>query len=482
MHLGLDLGTSGLKALIMDDQQQVVAVHTVPLTVSRPHAAWSEQNPTDWIDACTDVLTALNDYLPNIRSIGIAGHMHGVVLLGDDQKVLRPCMLWNDTRATTQASDLNNNPLFQEISGTIVFPGFSAPKLTWVRDHEPHVWAEVRTILFPKDYLAYWLTGKLQTEPSDAAGSALFDCASGAWSPALCKAADIPMSLLPSLVASDAIRGTVLPTHARRFGIPAKAIIAGGAGDNAGASIGIGAVYNGQGQVSLGTSGVLLTVNEQWQPDAATAVHSFNHAVAGTYIQMGVTLTATDSLSWLADVIGQAPGALAEALPSESDGPENLLFLPYLAGERTPHNMGDAMGAFVGLNRRHGSLAMTQAVMEGVAYSIADCADALTAAGASVDRLAVVGGGARSSFWVQTLADVLERPLTIDPRSEHAAALGAARLGLAAAGHLPVTKIVEQFEDVEAPKTVIEPRARLFASYRRAIARYQALFAAVKGV
>ena len=482
MHLGLDLGTSGLKALIMDDQQQVVAVKTVPLTVSRPYPGWSEQHPADWIEACIQVFHQLQDYLPHVQSVGIAGHMHGVVMLDAAGEVLRPCMLWNDTRATEQALALDSDPIFQQISGTIVFPGFSAPKLLWVKEHEPQVWSAFRTVLFPKDYLAYWLTGQMHAEPSDAAGSALFDCAAGCWSAPLCQASGIPISTLPALVPSDGVRGHIRVDHVSRYGFLSDTVVAGGAGDNAGASIGIGAVRDGQGQVSLGTSGVLLTVNERWTPEATTAVHSFNHAVAQSYIQMGVTLTATDSLSWLADVLGEEPSVLAAALPEVSDGPSDLLFLPYLAGERTPHNMGEAKGAFFGLSREHGPSHLTQSVMEGVAYSIADCAQSLTTAGASIERLVVVGGGAQSSFWVQTLADVLERPLAIDLRAEHAAALGAARLGMAAAASLPVSTIVAQAETVINAANVVEPRPSLFPFYRRAVARYRSLFAAIKGV
>ena len=359
MHLGLDLGTSGLKALIVDDQQQVIAVKTVPLAVSRPHPGWSEQHPADWIEACIQIFDQLQDYLPHVQSIGIAGHMHGVVMLDANGDVLRPCMLWNDTRSTEQALALDGDPIFQQISGTIVFPGFSAPKLLWVKEHEPQVWSALKTVLFPKDYLAYWLTGQMHAEPSDAAGSALFDCAVGCWSAPLCQAAGIPITTLPALVTSDGVRGNIQADHVSRYGFLPDTVIAGGAGDNAGASIGIGAVQDGQGQVSLGTSGVLLTVNERWTPDAKTAVHSFNHAVAQFYIQMGVTLTATDSLSWLADLLGEEPSVLAEALPQLSDGPSDLLFLPYLAGERTLHNMGEAKGAFFGLGRQHGRRDLT---------------------------------------------------------------------------------------------------------------------------
>ena len=486
MYLGLDLGTSGLKALLLDEGHSVVAVATAPLDSARPAPGWSEQDPADWIAACTQALHDLSDHLGSVKAIGIAGHMHGVVLLDAAGDVVRPCLLWNDTRAAAEAAAMDADPAFRAISGTIVFPGFSAPKMAWVRDHEPDHWARTERVLFPKDFLAYWLTGTLNCEPSDAAGSALFDPGKGDWSPALCAAAGLSPDLLPPILDSDSPRGPVRPEIAERFSLNPACVVAGGAGDNAAASLGIGAVGDGEGQVSLGTSGVLLTVNERWTPDADTAVHSFSHAAAGRYIQMGVTLTATDSLSWLADLLETTPGALSDALSDalqdeQSDGPGPVLFLPYLAGERTPHNLDQPAGGFFGLSRSHGPPAMTRAVMEGVAYSLADCAAALTAAGARVEKLTAVGGGARSRFWLQTLADVLERPLTLNPQAEHAAALGGARLAMAAASGRSVVDVIGAAPVPDDLET-IQPRPETFAAYRAALQRYRDLFNALREI
>ncbi|HCH99386.1 MAG TPA: xylulokinase [Alphaproteobacteria bacterium] len=486
MYLGLDLGTSGLKALLLDKGHGVVAVATAPLDSARRSPGWSEQDPVDWIAACTQVLDDLSDHLGSVQAIGIAGHMHGVVLLDAAGEVVRPCLLWNDTRAGAEAAAMDADPAFRAISGTIVFPGFSAPKMAWVRDHEPDHWARTERVLFPKDFLAYWLTGTLNCEPSDAAGSALFDPGKGDWSPALCAAAGLSPDLLPPVIDSDSPRGPVRVEIAERFGLNPACMIAGGAGDNAAASLGIGAVKNGEGQVSLGTSGVLLTVNERWTPHADSAVHSFSHAAAGCYIQMGVTLTATDSLSWLADLLGTTPGALSDALAGalqdeNADGPGEVLFLPYLAGERTPHNLDRPAGGFFGLSRSQGPQAMTRAVMEGVAYSLADCAAALTAAGAQVEKLTAVGGGARSHFWLQTLADVLERPLTLNPQAEHAAALGAARLAMAAASGRSVVEVIDAAPAPDDLET-IQPRPETFTAYRAVVQRYRDLFNALKEV
>ena len=486
MYLGLDLGTSGLKALLLDEGHGVVAVATAPLESARPSPGWSEQDPADWIAACSQVLDELSEHLGSVQAIGIAGHMHGVVLLDAAGEVVRPCLLWNDTRAGAEAAAMDADPAFRAISGTIVFPGFSAPKLAWVRDHEPAHWARTERVLFPKDFLAHWLTGTLNCEPSDAAGSALFDPDKGDWSPALCAAAGLSPDLLPPVIDSDSPRGSVRTAIAERFGLNPACVVAGGAGDNAAASLGIGAVKNGEGQVSLGTSGVLLTVNERWTPDADTAVHSFSHAAARRYIQMGVTLTATDSLSWLADLLGTTPGALSDALArapqdENADGPGDVLFLPYLAGERTPHNLDRPAGGFFGLSRSHGPQAMTRAVMEGVAYSLTDCAAALTTAGAQIEKLTAVGGGARSHFWLQTLADVLERPLTLNPQAEHAAALGGARLAMAAASGRSVVEIIDAAPAPDDLET-IQPRPETLPAYRAAVQRYRDLFNALKEV
>ena len=486
MYLGLDLGTSGLKALLLDEGHGVVAVATAPLESARPSPGWSEQDPADWIAACSQVLDELSEHLGSVQAIGIAGHMHGVVLLDAAGEVVRPCLLWNDTRAGAEAAAMDADPAFRAISGTIVFPGFSAPKLAWVRDHEPAHWARTERVLFPKDFLAHWLTGTLNCEPSDAAGSALFDPDKGDWSPALCAGAGLSPDLLPPVINSDSPRGSVRTAIAERFGLNPACVVAGGAGDNAAASLGIGAVKNGEGQVSLGTSGVLLTVNERWTPDADTAVHSFSHAAARRYIQMGVTLTATDSLSWLADLLGTTPGALSDALAGapqdeNADGPGDVLFLPYLAGERTPHNLDRPAGGFFGLSRSHGPQAMTRAVMEGVAYSLADCAAALTTAGAQIEKLTAVGGGARSHFWLQTMADVLERPLTLNPQAEHAAALGGARLAMAAASGRSVVEVIDAAPAPDDLET-IQPRPETLPAYRAAVQRYRDLFNALKEV
>ena len=477
MYLGLDLGTSGLKALLIDDDQTIIAHETASLTVSRPQTGWSEQEPSDWIAACRVLFSKLRSYLPHVKAIGLAGHMHGLVLLDDNDVVLRPCILWNDVRAMTQAQSLDAISAFRQISGTIVFPGFSAPKMQWVRDHEPAVWSRAKTMLFPKDFLGFWLTGKKHCEPSDASGSALFDCATGEWSKILCDHAGIDPALLAPLMSSDGKRGTITAQIATEFGLSKDVVVAGGAGDNAAAATGIGAVSKGHGLVSLGTSGVVLTVNDKWTPQAETAVHSFCHAATSHFIQMGVTLTATDSLSWLSDIMERSPAELSNILPTSPTGPGEMIYLPYLAGERTPHNSDKALGAFIGLNRHDGRAELTQAVMEGVAYSLADCLRALQDAGADLEVVTAVGGGAKSHYWLQLISNVLDRPLAINHNAEHAAALGAARLGMAACKACAIQQLI-------APETsdhIIYPDPNITPSYQKKQQYYRNLYQAIRG-
>ena len=477
MYLGLDLGTSGLKALLIDDDHMIIAHETVSLTVSRPQTGWSEQAPSDWIAACRALFLKLRPYMPKVKAIGLAGHMHGLVLLDETGDVLRPCILWNDVRAMTQAQRLDALPDFRHITGTIIFPGFSAPKMQWVRDHEPDLWSRAKTMLFPKDYLGYWLTGKQHCESSDASGSGLFDCAAGEWSERLCDHAGIDLALLAPLIPSDGQRGTITTQIASEFGLSQDVVVAGGAGDNAAAATGIGAVGKGQGLVSLGTSGVVLAVNDSWTPQAETAVHSFCHAPKDHFIQMGVTLTATDSLSWLGEIMEQSPAALSDQLPETPSGPGEIMYLPYLAGERTPHNSDVPLGAFIGLSRQDGRAEMTQAVMEGVAYSLADCVRALQDAGAHLEVVTAVGGGTKSQYWLQVVAHVLDLPLAINPNAEHAAALGAARLGMAARKSCAIQQIIAP----NAPDQMIYPDPNLTKSYQKKQQYYRKLYQAIRG-
>jgi len=433
MYLGLDLGTSGLKGVVIDARQHVLAEAQAPLSVSRPAPGWSEQAPADWIAAAEAVLDALAGQadLAQVQGIGLSGQMHGAVLLDASDAVLRPCILWNDTRAHVEAAEMDAEPAWREISGNIVFPGFTAPKIAWVRRHEPRLAGRVATVLLPKDYLRLWLTGERVAEMSDAAGTSWLDTGARDWSDDLLARSGLDRAAMSRLVEGSEVSGTLRADLARRWGMGAVPV-AGGGGDNAASAIGMGVVRNGQGFVSLGTSGVLFVARDGYRPAPRTAVHTFCHALPGTWHQMGVILAATDALNWFAGLVGADAAALTGGLgPLEAPGP--TLFLPYLGGERTPLNSAAIRGAFLGLAHATDRTAATRAVLEGVAFALADCRDALAATGTRIGSLVAVGGGARSDYWLSAIATALGQPLDVAEDSAVGAAFGAARLGMMAA-------------------------------------------------
>ena len=480
MHLGLDLGTSGLRGVLMDEGGAVLGAAERPYEVSRPRPGWSEQDPADWTAACRGVVADLRAAHPEavaaLEGIGLSGQMHGATLLGAGHEPLRPCMLWNDTRASAEASALDTAPA-RKASGNAVFPGFTAPKLAWVAAHEPEVFERTALVLLPKDHLRLWLTGEAVSDMSDAAGTAWLDVGARAWSDRLLGASGMRRDQMPGLVEGTAVSGSLRAAVAEELGLPVVPV-AGGGGDNAAAAAGLGTLGEGQGFVSLGTSGVVLAARERFEPRPETAVHSFCHAIPDTWYQMAVILAATDALSWLARLLGRTPGELAAAMPERADGPGGVRFAPYLSGERTPHNDAAIRGALTRLDVATGPQDLTRAVMEGVAFALRDGLDALRSAGASPSRLTAAGGGARSAFWLDTLANVLGLPVDVPEAGEIGAALGAARLSACAAtGASP--------RDVMTPPPVartIEPRADLRAAYEDAHATHRATYPALRSV
>ena len=436
MYIGIDLGTSSVKTVLMDDNQQIVASASAPLNVARPHDGWSEQNPADWITGVENTFIELKENhasgLSSVRGIGLSGHMHGATLIDASDKVLRPCILWNDTRSHAEAEALDTEQS-RSLCGNILFPGFTAPKLAWVAKHEPELFAKVKKILLPKDYLRLWLTGEYVSELSDAAGTGWLDVAKRSWSDDLLRACNIDSSYMPSLVEGSHTSGHLKAALAKKFGLSGGVVVAGGAGDNAAAACGMGVVTPGSAFVSLGTSGVLFACNESYRPNADSAVHTFCHAIPDTWHQMGVMLAATDSLNWLATVTGRSVAELTASLEGGSYQPTDLLFLPYLGGERTPHNDADARGVFVGLSHNTDTDTLCNAVMQGVCFAFRDSFNALASSGTQLSDAYAVGGGSRSDYWIGMMATVLGIPLhkTID--GDFGAGLGAARLGMIAA-------------------------------------------------
>ncbi len=473
--IGLDLGTSSLKAILIDEQQQVIAEHSVGLSVTRAHDGWSEQNPQSWCDAATEALSVLAAYPESkaLKGIGLSGHMHGATLLGADGRALRPCMLWNDTRSHAEAAEMDADPKFREISGNIVFPGFTAPKVEWVRRNESAIFDQTRHVLLPKDYLRLFLTGEYVSDLSDAAGTAWLDTGGRDWSDTLLRACGLTRDQMPSLVEGSQPSGTLRQALAQDLGLP-QCVVAGGGGDNAAAAIGAGVVEDGSAFLSLGTSGVLFAANGGYRPAPASAVHTFCHALPGTWHQMGVILAATDALEWLARLTGQTAVALTRDL-GDVQPPGKTLFLPYLGGERTPHNDAAIRGQFLHLDHATDARAAARAVLQGVSFAFADCRDALSQTGTTIDHALVLGGGAKSEHWVSMLVSTLQVSLDVPRAGDFGAALGAARLGMMAGGGAG-------FEVAHQPPLArsVDPDPALAAQMADAHARYKSAYQLLK--
>jgi xylulokinase len=477
MYIGLDLGTSGLKGVLIDDAQAVLAEASAPLTVARPHEGWSEQSPADWIAAAESVMDALSAYgLSKVRGIGLSGQMHGATLLDASDEVLRPCILWNDTRSHEEAAELDGDPLFRRVTGNIVFPGFTAPKLLWVRRQEPRIWEKVARVLLPKDYLRLWLTGEYVAEMSDAAGTSWLDTGKRDWSDDCLSATGLTRANMPRLVEGSAVSGSLRSALSSRWGLPTGVVVAGGGGDNAASGVGVGVVKAGDAFVSLGTSGVLFAANDGYQPAPETAVHTFCHALPNTWHQMGVILAATDALNWYAGLVGETAANLTGAL-TDLQAPTKTLFLPYLGGERTPLNDAAIRGAFIGLEHATDRAAATRAVLEGVTFAIRDSRDALAATGTRIDRLLAVGGGSRSDYWLRAIATALDIPVHLPVAGDFGGAFGAARLGLMAA-----TGAGAEIATLPPIARSIDPDRSLTAAFDAGHARYRAAQSALRGL
>ena len=435
MDLGIDVGTSEVKVVLLDAAQRVVGQAHSAVPISRPQPLWSEQNPHDWWAATVAALAQLRAAHPKefgaVRGLGLSGHMHGATLLDAHDRVLRPAILWNDGRSHAQCAELERRaPRSREITGNIAMPGFTAPKLMWVEQHEPEVFRRTARVLLPKDFVRLQLTGEAVSDMSDSAGTLWLDVAKRAWSDVMLAATHLERSHMPRLVEGSEASGTVLPAVATELGLPAGVVVAGGAGDNAASAAGIGVAAPGTAFLSLGTSGVYFVANAAYSPNPARAVHAFCHAFPNTWHQMTVMLSAASALRWLrtlthADSEAQLV-AEAEALPTGTPVP---LFLPYLSGERTPHNNPHASGVLFGLTHDHTRAHLARAVLQGVAFAFRDGQQALLEGGAQIDSVTLVGGGSRSAPWAQVLADTLGRTLERRSGADVGAALGAARLG-----------------------------------------------------
>lgn len=442
MYLGLDLGTSELKALLLSDQHQVVATARAPLTVQRPQPLWSEQDPADWWRALETVMDCLHaehpQALARLRGIGLSGQMHGATLLNRHRQVLRPAMLWNDGRSGAQCEQLMHNvPALSAITGNLAMPGFTAPKLQWVREHEAERFAQVGLVLLPKDWLRLMLTGEAVSDMSDAAGTLWLDVGKRDWSDTMLTATGLTRAHMPRLVEGSDVSAFVLPALCQRWGLPDRLPVAGGAGDNAASAVGMGLVRPGEGFVSLGTSGVVFVSGAAFQPNPARALHAFCHALPDRWHVMSVMLSAASAVTWATRTLGlgsEAELLAAAASLDDSELAHAPLFLPYLSGERSPHNDPLATGAWLGLRASHRREHLAYAVAEGVGFGLLDGLQTIPAMTPALQTLSLVGGGSRSAWWAQLLADTFGLSLTVHQDSDSGGALGAARLAWLADG------------------------------------------------
>lgn len=467
--IGLDLGTSALKAVLVADDQRVLATAHVPLEAQQPKPLWSEQDPENWPAATFAAFEALKASAPaafaQCEGIGLSGHMHGAVLLDAADRPLRPCILWNDGRSYAECAELEEAvPEARAITCNIAMPGFTAPKLAWVRKHEPAVFARMRRLLLPKAYLRLTLTGEAIEDLSDASGTLWLDVPNRDWSGTMLAATGMDATHMPKLVEGSAPAGSLRSDLAKRFGFLTPPLLAGGAGDNAAAAIGLGAVEPGDSFLSLGTSGVLWRTTATADACTERAIHTFCHAVPDRWHQMSVHLSAAASLSWWARISGLREADLLAPLGDRVPAPSPVLFLPYLKGERTPHNDPRMRAGFLNLDAATSSHDMTQAVLEGVAFAFLDGKSAMEQNGAPIRDVMAVGGGSRSSLWLSILADVLDVTVHRIESGELAGAFGAARLArLAVTGECPAAV-------ASKPRTLasFRPEPERTARYRQA--------------
>ena len=441
--MGIDVGTGGTRALLIDQQGQVKAACTAPhedMRMERP--LWAEQRPENWWDAAQQairgVLAAAGVSGPQVRGLGLSGQMHGLVLLDEADRVIRPALIWCDQRSQAQV-DFVNQTLGREnvlaYTANPVLTGFTLPKLLWVRDHEPHLFSRVRKVLLPKDYLRFCLTGEYASEVSDASGTSLFDVVNRRWSYQMLDGLGLDRGILPAVCESTEISGRITAGAAERTGLAAGAPVVGGGGDQASSAVGNGIVEAGIVSCTLGTSGVVFAHMEKVAYDPQGRVHTFCHAVRGKWHVMGVTQGAGLSLQWFRNQL--APGAAYDALTAEAAtapaGSQGLYWLPYLMGERTPHLDAAARGGWIGLTAKHTRADLLRALLEGVSYSQKDCLDIIEELGIEVESVRLSGGGARSPFWRQLLADILAKRVVV-LETQEGSAYGAALMALVGTG------------------------------------------------
>ena len=483
LYVGIDLGTSSTKLLLMNEKGSIVATASRDYPLSCPHPGWSEQNPREWWDAvCSAMPELLEGVDPNeVKGIGCGGQMHGLVVLDEQGDVIRPAILWNDGRTEKQVEYLNETIGKEKLSAwtaNIAFAGFTAPKILWMQENEPELFSKVAKIMLPKDYLTYRLTGVHATDFSDASGMLLLDVEHHRWSKPMLDVCGISESMLPMLHESYEAVGTLLPGVARELGLPASVVVCAGAGDNAAAAVGCGAVGEGRCNISLGTSGTVFISSERFGVDSENALHSFDHADGGYHLMGCILSAASCNKWWLEDVLGTTDYAGEQmgisVVPPTTDAP---YFLPYLMGERSPHNDPSAGGAFVGMRIDTTREEMTRAVLEGVSFALRDCIEVARRQGIAIDRGTLCGGGSRSALWQTMLADICDMTLEL-PQTEQGPGYGGAILAAVACGDFPSVEVGSR--KLVRIRGEVGPDPRRVAGYERRYHVWRSLYPALR--
>jgi xylulokinase len=482
-YLGVDIGTSSIKVSLINLEQQLIASKSINIPIYRPSPLFSEQNPEEWWNA----VVAAIDYLQHkhtkdwhqLKAIGITGQQHGAVCLDKNGSVVYPAILWNDGRSYQEAEFLNKNyPEFLQINGNFVLPGFTAPKLLWLQAHRPEIYAQIKTILLPKDYIRYRLTGEYASDLSDASGTSWVDVKHRKWSEKLLQICQLDISNMPKLYEGTAITGNLLDIHKRSWGLINQVTVVGGGGDNAAGAVSVGVVEHGKAMLSLGTSGVYFIAQDSYLPMDNGISHSFCHCVPKMWHNMGVILSAASCLSWLSSISAKAEHELITMAQSQQYSNSDMpIFLPYLSGERTPHNNPFARGMFFGIAHTSQLKDLTNAVLEGVAFAIKDCERILPNTN-EVKSLAIIGGGAKSNYWGQIIANILNKTIVFYDETKIGPSFGSALLALAGDNNISISSLEVKPLIIKQ----IDPHQQTVDFYQEKYVKFQALYQQTKNL
>lgn len=479
---GIDIGTSGVKVVLVDERQRLVESHSLPVVTLIPQRGWSEQHPNDWWHLVCSALWRVKAKRPaefkSITGVGVTGQMHGMVILGKNYEPLCSAVLWNDGRAVEQAKELSQfRPELSGICGVLPMAGLTAPKVLWLKENRPEIFSEICYLVSPKDYINYKLTGRLVTDFSDAAGTWLLDQQKRCWAVDALELVGLKKNQLPEIVESVDVIGCIVPDAVEESGLAATCLVVGGGGDTPVGAVGMGCVKAGSAEISLGTSAHLLLCTDRYQTATEQLIHSFCHAVPGLWYKMAAMLNGASCLSWFSSVANRPVEDLVNEVELNYSGPGNMFFLPYLSGERTPHNNPDARGMFFGLSAGEGSVSMAQAVLEGVAYSLADGYNCLEQARADIDQLILTGGGSKSDLWAQMIADVLNKKIIRYADKAAGPAFGAARLAMIGAGHASYDDFIAH--DIDGVDICV-PQPRYVEQYQLGWQKFRRLYRSVE--